>query len=231
MDGTGYRYEQATPASETSLNTRTATYTGPAGNTAAAAVNGGSVRGSLVATSLRENGFLAFGVTVHRPGDHQKVAADLAATHDGDMVDVTGEIVEAMRAFAAEKGVSWDLIRSADAAEAGSRDARGLRAVLDQVMPRVCARIEGQVFDDGVPAAPLVLTELSPLARYGYLDLVARLADLSAPRRRPVWVVLPQMRGQRGAVVDGEPIQLGSPGGQFVTYSVGKTEAVESEKV
>ncbi|MGW0017583.1 BREX system serine/threonine kinase PglW [Rhodococcus sp. NPDC003382] len=230
-DGTGYRYEQATPPSETSLKTRTATYTGPAGDTGSTPASVGAARGSLVATSLRENGFLAFGVTVHRPGDHLKVAAELVTTHNADLVDVTGEIVEAMRAFATEKGVSWDLIRSADAAEAGTRDARGLRAVLDQVMPRVCARIEAQAFGDEVPATPLVLTELSPLARYGYLDLVARLADLSAPRRRPVWVVLPQMRGQRGAMIDGEPIQLGSPGGQFVTYSVGKTEAVESEKV
>ena len=105
--------------------------------------------------------------------------------------------------------------------DSGSRDARGLRAVLDQVMPQFRAELEQQVFSDDVPpgSGPLVLRELSPLARYGYLDVLAHLSDLSAPRRRPVWVVIPQLRGQRGAIVDGKPIQLGSPGGQFVVWS------------
>jgi hypothetical protein len=48
--------------------------------------------------------------------------------------------------------------------------------------------------------------------------VLAKLSDLSAPRRRPVWVVLPQLRGQQGALVDRKPIQLGSPSGQFVVW-------------
>lgn len=232
-DGTAYRYEQAAPPSETSLHTRTATQTGPpAGPVVSTATGeGGTARNSLVARSVAENGFLVFGVPVHRPGDHRVVARELVETHQGEILDVTGAIIDAMRAFSSERGVPWDLVRSADAAAAGSKDARGLRAVLEQVMPRVCAGLEERVFGDAAQPRPLVLTEVSPLARYGYLDVLARLADLSAPRRRPVWVVLPQMRGQRGALVDGQPIQLGSPGGQFVVYPVWKTGIVESEKV
>ncbi|QXU55725.1 BREX system serine/threonine kinase PglW [Rhodococcus sp. LW-XY12] len=232
-DGTAYRYEQAAPPSETSLHTRTATHTGPpAGPVVSTATGeGGTARNSLVARSVAENGFLVFGVPVHRPGDHRVVARELVETHQGEVLDVTGAIIDAMRTFSSERGVPWDLVRSADAAAAGSKDARGLRAVLEQVMPGVCAGLEERVFGDAAQPRSLVLTEVSPLARYGYLDVLARLADLSAPRRRPVWVVLPQMRGQRGALVDGQPIQLGSPGGQFVVYPVWKTGIVESEKV
>ncbi|RYF60575.1 MAG: hypothetical protein EOO27_05350 [Comamonadaceae bacterium] len=232
----------AAPASETSLHTRAATHTGPAPEPATGTWAGTDVltRQAMLATSLRENGFLAIGVPVHRPGAHIAAAEALAQEHDGQLVDVTGEIVGAMRDFAAAQSVPWDLVRGADAAAEGSRDARGLRAILDRVMPALRTRLEGQVFGEQEPGntRPLILVEVSPLARYGYLDTLARLSDLSAPRRRPVWVVLPQLRGQRGALVDGNPIQLGSPGGQFVVWSgdhcsrgVAGTAGAESEKV
>ncbi|RVW03217.1 BREX system serine/threonine kinase PglW [Rhodococcus spongiicola] len=235
-DGTGYRYENAAPASETSLHTRAGTRTGPSPEAAAGTWAGtdGTAQQAILAASLRENGFLAIGVPVHRPGEHIAAAHALARAHDGQMLDVTGEIVSAMREFAAAQGLPWDLVRGADAAAEGSRDARGLRAVLDRVMPALRTRLEEQVFGDQNPSGgerPLILTEVSPLARYGYLDVLARLSDLSAPRRRPVWVVLPQLRGQRGALVDGKPIQLGSPGGQFVVWSAEPTRETESEKV
>lgn len=235
-DGTGYCYENAAPPSETSLHTRAATHTGPAADPASGTWVGADdkVKQALFSTSLRENGFLAIGVPVRRPGDHTAAAQALADTHNGQLVDVTGEIVNAMREFASTRKLPWDLVRGADAAAEGSRDARGLRAVLDQVMPALGADIEKMVFGEprsDITVQPLILTELSPLARYGYLDVVARLSDLSAPRRRPVWVVLPQLRGQRGALVDGKPIQLGSPGGQFMVWSASKAEKSESETV
>ncbi len=244
-DGDGYRYENAAPASETSLHTRAATHTGPAPEPATGTWAGtdAAAQQAMLTTSLRENGFLAIGVPVYRPGEHIGAAQALAQAHDGEVVDVTGEIVSAMREFATAQGLPWDLVRGADAAAEGSRDARGLRAVLDRVMPALRTRLEEQMFGEqgaGGGERPLILTEVSPLARYGYLDVLARLSDLSAPRRRPVWVVLPQLRGQRGALVDGKPIQLGSPGGQFVVWSaepaidsseVAGTAGAESEKV
>lgn len=123
-----------------------------------------------------------------------------------------------MRELAATQGVSWDKVRSADAAEAGSRDARGLRAVIDRVVPALSTRLHQAVFDGEHSAKPLIVTEVSPLARYGHLDVLATLSDLAAPRRRPVWVILPQLRGQTGALVDRKPIQLGAPSGQFVMW-------------
>ena len=64
---------------------------------------------------------------------------------------------------------------------------------------------------------PLILAEVSPLARYGHLDVLAELSDFTARRRRPIWLVLPQLRGRRGALVDGKTVQLGSPG-QFLPW-------------
>ncbi|MGV9671691.1 BREX system serine/threonine kinase PglW [Gordonia sp. NPDC003504] len=231
-DGSGYRYDTQAPPSQTSLNTRPATRTGDEPDDDDARWVGGDVKAQqdVMSASLRENGFVVIGVPVYRPDDHTAVASSLAEHHHGQIVDVTGEIVDAMREFATAKGLPWDLVRSADAADTGSRDARGLRAVLDQVMPQVRSHWKHQVFgDEQTGTGPLVLTELSPLTRYGYLDILAEFSDLSAPRRRPVWVVVPQMRGQRGAIVDGKPIQLGSPGGQFVVWTQATERVVQSD--
>ena len=123
-----------------------------------------------------------------------------------------------MRTLAQQQGISWDLVRGADAADATPMDARGLRAVIDRVVPQLRKDLEANVFDGEHRDTPLILTEVSPLARYGHLDVLATLSDLAAPRRRPVWVILPQLRGQTGALVDRKPIQLGSPGGQFLMW-------------
>ena len=77
--------------------------------------------------------------------------------------------------------MSWDLIRRADAAEPGSRDARGLRAVIDRVIPQLWAELQVAVFDAESSRQPLILTEISPLARYDHLDVLARLSDLVGP--------------------------------------------------
>ncbi|MEV4238015.1 BREX system serine/threonine kinase PglW [Nocardia sp. NPDC049737] len=219
-----YRYQDAAPPSESSLHTRGTTRTGmaPEQGPGANVDRVPSARHVLLRQSLRENGFVAIGVPIpaDRAGEHVRVARKLADSFNGVIVDVTGEIIAAMRELAEARGVPWDLVRGADAAAEGSRDAHGLRAVLDQVMPPLVARLESTVVS-GEPtgSGPVILTELSPLARYGHMDLLARLSDLSARRRRPVWAILPQIRGQRGALVDGKPIQLGSPGGQFVTWT------------
>ncbi|WP_019927713.1 BREX system serine/threonine kinase PglW [Nocardia sp. BMG111209] len=227
-----YRYRDAVPPSETSVHTRAATLTGESPVSGPGAQLGPilSTRHTLLRQSLQENGFVAIGVPIpaDRAGEHVRVAHSLATSFHGEIIDVTDEIITAMRELAAERGVPWALVRSADAAIEGSRDAQGLQAVLDQVMPQLVLRLESTVFS-GEGAGPVIFTELSPLARYGYMDLLARLSDLSAPRRRPVWLVLPQIRGQRGALVDGRPIQLSSPGGQFVTWSEAVGDSGKSE--
>jgi serine/threonine protein kinase len=219
-DGGFYQFADAQPPSATTMHTRQPT----AVPTESASAAGDNFQNSNLAAALRrsieEHGFLVVGVDIpaDRPGEHERVADLLARSYDGQVVDVTAALIEAMRELAEQQGVSWDLIRGADAAEPGSRDARGLRAVVDRVVPQLTERLQRSVFDGAESRQPLILTEVSPLARYGHLDVLARLSDLPAPRQRPVWVVLPQLRGQRGALVDRRPIQLGSPSGQFVLW-------------
>ncbi|MBY6413366.1 BREX system serine/threonine kinase PglW [Rhodococcus sp. BP-252] len=240
LDG-AYRYPDATPPSATSLHTRAVTHTGGAspGRTGDASSVAAAAQSGFLQESLRENGFVTVGVPVRRPGDHLQVARGLVESFDGQLVDVTGRIIDAMHAFTRQQGIGWERVRNADAAAEGTKDARGLRAVLDRVLPQVIADLEAEVFVSAASEAtqadkqprPLILTELSPLARYGCLDVLARLSDLSAPRLRPVWAVVPQMRGQTGAVVDGKPIQLGVPGGQFVMWTASDLADADVERV
>ncbi len=214
-----YRFPDAQPPSATTLHTRQPTVV-PATDTGPSEVEHTANVVAVLRRSLDEAGFLAIGVRIprDRPGEHERVAQHLAEAHGGELVDVTTELIAGMRRLADERGIPWDLIRAADAPTAAPRDAQGLRAVIDRVAPVLRQKLRAAVFDAERSAAPLILTEVSPLARYGYLDLLAELSDLAAPRRRPVWVVLPQLHGQVGALVDRKPIQLGSPGGQFVLW-------------
>lgn len=214
-----YFFPDAQPASATTMHTRTPTDL-PAAAQSSESVDGAPNNLATLNRSIDECGFVAIGVHVppDRPGEHERVAQLLAEAHGGQVVDVTTRLIASMRTLAEQQGVSWDLIRGADAARAGTVDARGLRAVIDRVVPLLRDELQAAVFDGETSRAPLILTEVSPLARYGHLDVLAKLSDLAAPRRRPVWVVLPQLRGQTGALVDRKPIQLGSPGGQFVLW-------------
>ncbi|BBU22943.1 BREX system serine/threonine kinase PglW [Mycobacterium xenopi] len=217
-DGDAYRFRVPEPPSATTMHTHTPTQVPGSGGLDAEALQRADHRAAL-RRCIDEHGFLAVGVPIQtdRPGEHERVARELAAAYDGEVLDVTTRLIAAMRELAERQGVSWNLIRSADAAEPGSRDARGLRAVIDRVVPQLTEELRASVFDGPSRAEPLILTEVSPLARYGHLDILATLSDLSAPRRRPVWVLLPQLRGQTGALVDRKPIQLGSPG-QFLVW-------------
>lgn len=215
-----YYFPDAQPASATTMHTRTPTDLPARTEPSTAPSDDTSNSAATLLRSIDECGFVAIGVPVppDRPGEHERVAHQLAQAHGGLMVDVTSRLIAAMRTLSEQQGVSWDLIRGADAAESGTLDARGLRAVIDRVVPLLWAELQAAVFGGDTDSAPLILTEVSPLARYGHLDVLAKLSDLAAPRRRPVWVVLPQLRGQTGALVDRKPIQLGSPGGQFVLW-------------
>ena len=84
-------------------------------------------------------------------------------------------------------------------------------------MPDIWEELRQKVFGEPGGDDPLILTEPSPLARYGHLKLLTQLSDFAAPRRRAVWLILPQLRGQHGPLVDREPLQLGSHG-QFLMW-------------
>ena len=214
-----YRFPDAQPPSVTTLQTRQPTAL-PTTDTPRPEVEQATNAVAVLRRSLDEAGFVAIGVQIprDRPGEHERVAQELAQTHEGELVDVTTELIAGMRQLADERGIPWDVVRAADAPTASPRDAQGLRAVIDRVAPVLRQKLRAAVFEGEYSSAPLILTEVSPLARYEQLDLLAELSDLAAPRRRPVWVVLPQLHGQVGALVDRKPIQLGAPGGQFVLW-------------
>jgi hypothetical protein len=214
-----YRFPDAQPPSVTTLQTRQPTAL-PTTDTPRPEVEQASNAVAVLRRSLDEAGFVAVGVQIprDRPGEHERVAQELAQTYGGELVDVTTELIAGMRQLADERGIPWDVVRAADAPTASPRDAQGLRAVIDRVAPVLRQKLRAAVFEGEYSSAPLILTEVSPLARYEQLDQLAELSDLAAPRRRPVWVVLPQLHGQVGALVDRKPIQLGAPGGQFVLW-------------
>lgn len=184
----------------------------------------------LLAESIRSHSFLALGIAVHRSDEVDRAVAALAGRFDGHRIDVTGLIIDEMQQVASQTNLPWDLVRSADAAAPGSRDARGLHALVERVLPKITDRIDEAVFGDSTSgnSGPVILTELSPLARYGHLGVVARWSDLAAKRARATWVVVPQLSRRRGALVDSKPLQLGS-NGQFVDVDPGWLTAQEKQ--
>ena len=233
-DGEVFRFDYAPPTSDTSLHTRVESLLGtaPAQPAELPRIDAGARdRARLLETSLRENGFLAIGVGVlrDRPGAHAEAARVLAETYGAETFDITGEMIAAMHRFARARKIDWQTVRSADRPDAAAPDARNLTALVGQIMPELEDRLRTAVFTDGGSEAPLVLIEPSPLARYDHLRILAELSDLAAPRRRPVWLVLPQVHGRRGPLVDGVPIQLGSPGGQFIDWGPEDTRALMAE--
>lgn len=215
-----YRFTDSQPPSLTTWHTRKPTapptLTGDRADIASAE---DADHHALLRNSIAEHGFLAIGVPVppNRPAEHERVAHALAEVYDGNIHDLTAALISAMRELAGRQGVSWDLIRGADAADAGPRDAQGLRTVVDRVIPQLREDLRQKVFGEPGGEDPLILTEPSPLARYGHLKLLTELSDFSARRRRPVWLILPQLRGQHGPLIDREPLQLGSHG-QFLMW-------------
>jgi len=113
-------------------------------------------------------------------------------------VDVTSILIETLRAI----GVPWQLIVDSDAQPAGAPDRRNLEtAVRHEVAPRVAAAV------DAAPG-PVLITEAAPLARYGCMDLLARLADNAVPRPAARLLLAPARRP--APLLDSEPIPVTS---------------------
>lgn len=215
-----YRFTDSQPASLTTWHTRKPTapptFTGERVDITAAE---DADQIAVLRHSIAEHGFLAIGVQVppDRPAEHERVAHALAEVYDGQLLDLTAALIAGMRDLAQRQGASWDRIRGADAADASPRDVQGLRIVVDRVMPHLWEELKQKAFGEPGGDDPLILTEPSPFARYGHLQLLTQLSDFTAKRQRPVWLILPQLRGQHGPLVDREPLQLGSHG-QFLMW-------------
>jgi serine/threonine protein kinase len=203
----GYRWPTRT-ADTKGLTSRQATITTSAGPQL---VSGGR-SGHRLAESAATRSFLALGVDADRT---DRAIEALVGRFGAVVVDVTQVLIEAMRAKAAEVGLPWDMVQAADAAPQGSRDAAGLAALVQRSLSAIDASID--VALSGMPEGtrPVLLTELAPLARYGHLPMLSRWTDLAARRRQAIWVLVPQLSGTRGAIIDKRPLPLAAPGQFF----------------
>lgn len=131
--------------------------------------------------------------------------ARLAADYGVQVLDVTAELLAALREVAQEARARWEKLLEADAAPAGSTDAVRLRAVVTRALER---------FWPGVESAdqPLLLTECAPLARYDALQLLARVVDLGTPRPAARWVLVPHRASAGAPVLDGAAVPLPTDG-------------------
>lgn len=184
-----YRSASTASSSPFATSTRVAT----AGPSAATGVDPAAEAQARLTAVLDRNGFLALLV-----GPSQLTAARraLLARLPLTEVDVTRVLVETLRTI----GVPWKLIIDSDALPPGAPDRRNLEtAVRHEVVPRITAAI------DAAPGAVL-LTEAAPLARYGCMDLLARLADNAEPRPAARLLLAPVRRPT--PLLDAEPIPV-----------------------
>jgi serine/threonine protein kinase len=159
--------------------------------------------------SMTARSFLALGVDAVRA---ERVADALRERYAATCIDVTGVLLDALRQEAAGR-IDWDVVVAADAQPRGTRAADGLSALVTAAVPAVAAAVEQAFLEH--PGSPVVLTEASTLARYDRLAALSRWTDLAQPRQAAVWLLVPQLPGNTGALLDGRPVPLAAPG-QFI---------------
>jgi serine/threonine protein kinase len=167
--------------------------------------------GARLEQSLASRSFLALGARADRLPRFVQAAEN---RYGATTVDLTGVLIDALKAASAAVGMAWDVVRAADAEVESSRGRRGLQELVRRSWPQVETAVE-RALGAGDSGAPVLLTDAAPLARYDNLGLMARWTDLAAPRRRAVWLLVPQLGGNHGALVDGQPVPLAAPN-QFV---------------
>jgi serine/threonine protein kinase len=193
----------ATTGLESRSATSLAASTSPVGTTGAL--------GARLEMSIGSRSFLALGARADRLG---RLIDAARSRYGATTVDLTGALLAALRSVSAAAGMPWELVRAADAERESSRPRRGLDELIRRSWPEVEAAVE-RTLADGRDDSPVLLTDASPLARYDNMALLTRWTDLAAPRRRAVWLLVPQLNGNHGPVVDGRPVPLAAPN-QFV---------------
>jgi hypothetical protein len=154
--------------------------------------------------SIASRSFLALGV----PARHAvRVAAGLVATFGAAEVNVTDVLLDTLKSRAEQASVPWDAVLAADAASPGTVEARGLSKLVEESIPRVKGAIDEALCGGPGAGRPVLLTEAAPLARYGHMPLLSRLADIATPRHQAVWLVVPE-EGDGGPMLDQVPVPL-----------------------
>ena len=153
--------------------------------------------------SLRSSGYLTLAVDPRRV---DQAAAVLASTYGLTRVDVTAELLAAVKDHAAEVGADWATILDADKDAPGTRDRSLLdsfvKAALDRRLPGLLTRPDA-----------LLLTDASILGRYGQQHWLAHLADLAAIRPAARWLLVPHHDSGGQPTLDSSvPAPLGADG-------------------
>ena len=199
-------YRSPTRASGTlGLGSRPATVLGPVNNQLLA--DGPS--GHRLAESVDDAGRSSPSAST-RSGPTAALAA-LVGQFGAKVVDVTQVLIDAMKAQAAEFGLDWEFVQAADAAPDGTRDAEGLSVLVERSLPAIEAAITAAAAGKPEGTRPVLLTEAAPLARYGHLNMLGPWADLATHRPQAIWVLVPQLSGSYGALIDRRPLPLAAP--------------------
>ena len=208
-DETERGYRSRTRASGTlGLDSRPATVLGPVNRQ----ILSEGPSGHRLAESAAARSFLAIGVDALRA---DRAVDALAGRFGAKVMDVTQVLIDAMKAQATDFGLDWEFVQAADAAPEGTRDADGLRMLVKRSLPAVEAAITAALTEVPDGTRPVLLTDVAPLARYGHLNILGPWADLATRRPQAIWVLIPQLPGTHGALIDRRPLPLAAPG-QFM---------------
>ncbi|WP_329429968.1 hypothetical protein OG339_17135 [Streptosporangium sp. NBC_01495] len=135
------------------------------------AVSPRSGPGSMTLSS-QERGFVTLGVNYRYYLD---AIPALGARFDVETLDVTAELLTAMRTTADALGVDWSLVLRSDRPGAAPQDAANLRRLVALAAAGLEERLTTQT-------EPLLVVEAAPLARYDRLAVLEQLADKATAR-------------------------------------------------
>ena len=190
------------------LASRTATTLAPLNRT----LHADGASGQRLSESAATRSFLAIGVDAKYYDD----ALTALRTRFGvARLDITQVLIGAMKGNAEAVGLGWDVVLAADSAAPGTRDADGLSVLVQRSLPAVDVAITATASAAPEGTRPVLLTDVAPLARYNHLNMLGPWADLATRRAQAIWVLVPQLAGNTGAIIDRRPLPLAAPG-QFM---------------
>ncbi|WUW10958.1 hypothetical protein OG587_44245 [Streptosporangium sp. NBC_01469] len=138
-----------------------------------------------MALSSQERGFVTLSVDYRLYAD---AIAALSARFGAEVLDVTAELLAAMRVTAEALSVDWSLVLRSDRPDAAPQDAANLRRLVELAAAGLEERLT-------TAPEPLLVVEAAPLARYDRLGVLERLADKATARPAARWLLLPVERG------------------------------------
>jgi hypothetical protein len=150
--------------------------------------------------AVEHGGFLALTV----PAKYlQRAERELPRQYGVQALSVERALLDAMKATAGARKITWDVVVRADGAGHDSRDWQKLRELVQLALPNVTATVPR-----GTP--PVLLTSAGMLARYGQMRWVSDLA-LQCGRADGVhgaWLLVPWEDPGQPPTIDGEAVPV-----------------------